>query len=239
MNKRTLNKRMLAALSLFALSTSAAYAKDPVFASPEQTHTLLILAAPPAFDSETTKAELAELHQIEGARSEAQVAKAKFDDENENIFVFKDVFGDAFTKENLPLTAALGDRVKNDEGVNNNAAKTGFHRVRPYNLDKTLHPVCKTKIKDDSYPSGHSTSGYIFALTLIDMAPEKRDEILARAEDYAHNRLVCGVHYSSDLPASRLSAYTIHAVMETNPQYQKVVAEARAELRSKLGLPAN
>lgn len=229
----------LAALSLFALSTSLATAKDAIFVAPEQTHTFQILSSPPAAESATTKAELAELHQIESTRTEAEVAKAKFDDDNENIFAFKDVFGDGFTKENLPLTAALGDRVKNDEGVNSNLAKTGFHRVRPYNLDKTLHPVCKTKIKDDSYPSGHTTSGYIFALTLIDLAPEKRDEILARADAYAHNRLVCGVHYSSDLPASRLSAYTIHAVMATNPQYQKEVVEARTELRSKLGLPAN
>ena len=43
--------------------------------------------------------------------------------------------------------------------------------------------------------------------------------ILARAEEYGHNRdLICGVHYSTDVPASKLLAYTIHAIMEVNPE---------------------
>ena len=127
-------------------------------------------------------------------------------------------------------------RVKNDEGINTAPAKDGFKRVRPYNLDKTLHPICVTKTKNDSYPSGHTTTGYLMALTLIDMVPEKRDAILARADDYANNRLVCGVHYPSDLQASKLLAYSIHAVMGTHPQYQKELAAARLELRQSLGL---
>ncbi|WP_159289075.1 phosphatase PAP2 family protein, partial [Methylosinus sporium] len=114
----------------------------------------------------------------------------------------------------------------------------GFHRVRPYNLDKTLHPICKTKTKDDAYPSGHTTSGFLLALTLIDIVPEKRDAILARAEDYGRNRLVCGVHYPSDIQASKLVAYTIHAIMEVNPQYQKELVEAKAEVRRVLGFEA-
>ena len=178
------------------------------------------------------------MHRIEARRTEAEVARAKFDDENENIFLFRDVLGDKFTKENLPVTAAFAARVRGDEGVNTDVAKAGFHRVRPYNFDKTLHPVCKTKAKDDSYPSGHATSGYLLALTLIDMVPEKRDAILARAEDYGHNRLVCGVHYPTDVPASKLLAYTIHAIMEVSPEYQKELAAAKAELRQALELDA-
>ncbi|MGA8169919.1 MAG: phosphatase PAP2 family protein [Methylocystis sp.] len=227
---------LLLAASLAVLSISPALARDAVFVSPDQSHTFQILPTPPAADSDTTKAELAELHRIEATRTEAEIAQAKFDDENENIFLFKNVMGDKFTKDNLPLTAAFAARVRGDEGVNTEAAKVGFHRIRPYNLDKTLHPVCKVKAKDDAYPSGHATSGYLLALTLIDMIPEKRDAILARAEEYGHNRLVCGVHYSTDVPASKLLAYTIHAIMEVSPQYQKELAVAKAELRQALGL---
>ena len=103
-------------------------------------------------------------------------------------------------------------------------------------LDKTLHPVCKTKTKDDSYPSGHASTGYLMALALIDMVPEKRDEILARADDYGHNRMVCGVHYASDIVASRLGAYAIHGAMVTNAQYQTEMVVAKKELRQALGL---
>ena len=102
-------------------------------------------------------------------------------------------------------------------------------------MSRTSQQPNKTKTKDDSYPSGHATSGYLLGLTLIDIVPEKRDAILARAEEYAHNRLVCGVHYASDVEASKLVAYTVHAIMEVNPQYQKELAEAKAEVRRALG----
>ncbi len=37
------------------------------------------------------------------------------------------------------------------------------------------------------------------------------------ADADAHNRLKCGVHYPSDIVASKLLAYRSDAVMQTNP----------------------
>ncbi|MDB5908283.1 MAG: phosphoesterase PA-phosphatase related [Massilia sp.] len=223
--------------ALAALLAGAANAAEPSFVSAEQTQVLRLLATPPAAGSATTLRELADLHRLEETRTAEQAAQAVADDKNETIFIYRNVIGAGFTAQALPATAAFSARVKNDEGINTNPAKQGFARVRPYNLDKSLHPICATKTKNDSYPSGHTTAGYILALSLIDMVPEKRDAILARADDYANNRLVCGVHYASDLEASKLLAYTIHAVMANNPQYQKELAVARLELRRSLGLP--
>jgi acid phosphatase (class A) len=50
--------------------------------------------------------------------------------------------------------------------------------------------------------------------------------------------LICGVHYASDLAASRLLAYATHAIITTLPTYQKDLAAAKAETRAALGLPA-
>ena len=229
----------LTALAFFLLAGPAAsktLARDAAFVSAAQVNAFQILPEPPAATSETTKTELAELHRIESLRTPEQAARAMADDKNESIFIYQAQMGEVFTAARLPLTAAFSSRVKNDEGINSTPAKEGFGRVRPYNLDQTLHPVCTTKTKNDSYPSGHTTVGYLMALTLIDMVPEKRDVILARADDYAHNRLVCGVHYPSDLQASKLLAYSIHAVMANNPQYRQELAAARTELRQTLGL---
>ena len=226
----------LAFVLLAAPAKGKTLASDAVFVAPSQINAQLILPEPPSATSETTKTELRELHRIESARTPEQAAHAMADDKNESIFIFQAQMGEGFAAEKLPLTAALSAKVGNDESVNTAPAKQGFRRVRPYNLDKTLHPVCTTKIKNDSYPSGHSTTGYLMALTLIDMLPEKRDLILARADDYAHNRLVCGVHYPSDLQASKLLAYAIHAVMANTPQYRQELAAARVELRQALGL---
>jgi acid phosphatase (class A) len=222
--------------ALLALAGLPALAAGPAYAPSAQLHADRILATPPAADAETARAELAELHRIEAGRTPAQVARAQADEHDETLFVFRDVLGDGFTAAALPRTAILSAHVKQQEDEASAPLKSAFQRVRPYNLDTSLHPVCKTKTKNDSYPSGHALAGYLAALTLVDLVPEKRDAILARADEYAHNRLVCGVHFASDVQASRLLAYATHAAMLDNPEYRLEEAAARVELRTALGL---
>ncbi|MGO4869723.1 MAG: acid phosphatase [Roseiarcus sp.] len=232
-----MTKTFAVLLVAVALAAAPAFARDPSFAPADPSHGAEILPSPPADGSDGQRAELAQLHEIEKTRTAAEVAQAQWDAENEHIFLFKTVFGDKFNEQNLPLTAAFGRRVANDESVNAGPAKAFFHRIHPYTYDTTLNPVCKSKGKDDSYPSGHTTLGFLLGLTLTEMAPEKRDEILARAESYGHNRLVCGVHYPSDVQAAKLLAYSVHAIMTQNPQYRQELAAARTEMRAVLGLP--
>jgi acid phosphatase (class A) len=212
--------------------------RKPIFVSPEQLGVASVLGNPPANDSPQTAAELAELHRLEHTRSAAEIAHAREDDVEEDIFIFKSVLGEKFARDALPLTAALSDHVHNDEGVILNPAKRFFHRPRPYNLDQTMKPVCKANGDgtDYAYPSGHATTGYLEALVLMMMVPEKRDAILARADDYAHNRLVCGVHYSTDVIASKSVAYAMIGIMRNDPQFGKELDAARAEVRRALGL---
>jgi acid phosphatase (class A) len=221
---------------LLTLACLPALAAGPAYVPSAQLHAERILATPPAAGAETARAELAELHRIEAGRTPAQVARAQADERDETLFVFRDVLGDGFTAAGLPQTAVLSAHVKQQEDEASAPLKSAFQRIRPYNLDRTLHPVCKTKTKNDSYPSGHALAGYLAALTLVDLVPEKRDAILARADEYAHNRMVCGVHFASDLQASRLLAYATHAAMLDNPVYRQEEASARVELRQALGL---
>ncbi|MBY6242439.1 phosphatase PAP2 family protein [Methylosinus sp. Sm6] len=229
-------KIFLAALVfLLPFAAQSASAREGGFVAAEQADPYRHLPTPPAPSSPSNDAELAELHRIESARSEADVAKAKADADDKTVFLFRNVFGDKFAKENLPALDALGAKVARDENEAIEETKKEFHRRRPYNSDETLHPVCRTTDKDDSYPSGHATLGYVLALTLIDIVPERRDAILARADDYARSRLICGVHYPSDVAAGRLTAYAIHAVIALNARYREEAAAARAELRRALG----
>jgi acid phosphatase (class A) len=171
------------------------------------------------------------LHRIEQARTPEQVTRAKEDDGEEDMFVFKTVFGPGFTAEALPMTAALGEHVKNEQSVLGNQLKHSYQRPRPYQTDTSLHPVCALKTEHDSYPSGHSLTGYLEAFTLADIVPERRTEILARADEYAHNRLVCGVHYPSDIEASRRVAYAVFGYMLATARFQRDLAAAREEMR--------
>ncbi len=195
-----------------------------------------IIPPPPAQNSDTTKAELAELHQIQESRTPAQVAVAQYDDQHEDMFYLRTVMGNGFTPGNLPLLKALSDRMGSEGSAASHALKGEFKRPRPYQFDHTMHPVCETVAQPNSYPSGHSIVSYLDALILIRIVPEKSREILERADDYAHNRMVCGVHYPSDLVAGHEVAYVVFGYLMAQPRFQNDLAAARAETRKRLGL---
>jgi acid phosphatase (class A) len=195
-----------------------------------------LIADPPKTGSAADDAELAELHRIEATRTPAQVTAAKADEGNESVFLFATVLGPGFNAAALPVTAALGDHVKNEQSVAGAALKKVFARPRPYQEDKTLHPACAVTDLPNSYPSGHALTGYLEGLTLAEIVPEQRDAILARADEFAHNRLVCGVHHASDVEASRRVAYVVFGYMLATPKFQSDLAAAKAETRAKLGL---
>jgi acid phosphatase (class A) len=196
----------------------------------------LFVAAPPAGNSATTLAELAEIHRVERSRTAEQIAAAQADDKEEDIFSYRNVLGERFNAEALPITTAFSAHVHNDQGAVGGPLKNSFRRPRPYQADSTLHPVCELNSEPTSYPSGHTLSGYLLAYALVEMVPEKREQILARADDYAHNRIVCGVHYPSDLEASRRLAAMVFGYMMSTPRFQKELAAARLETRQHLGL---
>lgn len=236
--------RRLTILILFAAAAQAQTPapapapRKPIFITPEQLNISAILPAPPADRSPRANAELAEVHRIQDTRTEAMIKHARADEAEETMFAFRDVMGDKFTAENLPATALLSAHLHSAEGIIVNPAKAFFAKMRPFNFDSTVKPVCKTNgnVRDYGYPSGHGTTGYLEALALVMMVPEKRDAILERADDYAHSRVVCGVHYPADGVASKLTAYSMMALIVNNPQFQKEFAAAKAETRKLLGM---
>ena len=212
--------------------------RTPYYFDPVVLNLVDLIPPPPEADSAANKAELAELHKIEKARTPAQIAAAKSDEAEEDLFAFNTVLGAGFNPAALPVTAELGVHVKNEQSVAGGALKSTFQRPRPYQTDKTLHPVCAVTTAANSYPSGHALTGYLEGFTLAEILPEKRAEFLARADEYAHNRLVCGVHYPSDIEESRRIAYAVFGYMMATPKFQHDLAAARAEMRAKLGLVA-
>jgi acid phosphatase (class A) len=87
-----------------------------------------------------------------------------------------------------------------------------------------------------SYPSGHATFGALTAILLAQMVPEKHDALMARGWDYGRARVVNGVHFPTDVEAGRIAATVMVALMMQNAHFRAELAEAKAELRSVLGL---
>jgi acid phosphatase (class A) len=195
-----------------------------------------ILPPPPAAGSPQERAELDVLLRIEAHRTPRQTDRARKDAEL-NILGFADALGarpGALTAARLPLTLALFRRVSADEFAVINPAKREFGRPRPFTVEPRLHPVVAPP-RSPSYPSGHSTWAYTTALVLGDMVPERRQQLLARAAEYAYDRNVAGVHYPSDVEAGRLAGTALAALLFACQPFDKEEAAARAELRSALG----
>ena len=197
-----------------------------------------LLPPPPEAGSAQERAELDELLRLQATRTPATAQRAA-DDATVSIFRFADALGNPprFNPRQLPLTTLLFDRIARDESLFMNPAKDAFGRPRPFLTERRLSPVIE-KPSSASYPSGHSTWAVACAIVLADMVPERRAQIFARADEYAHNREVGGVHYPSDVAAGHLAGTALATELFDSPRFVADEIAAAAELRQALGLPA-
>jgi acid phosphatase (class A) len=227
------------AMALFSqTATPPKPPRTPIFISAELPNSVILITPPPALDSKKMAKDVAEIYALHRSSSPQEIEKANWDNKHEDIFAIGMVLGDKFTKESLPLTTALWADVNNDMGIVVSAAKKYFQHPRPYDLDSNIHSICGSKPggPKNSYPSGHGTTGYMSALILSMMVPEKQDVIRARADEYGHNRVICGDHYAADIPASKEAAELVMGNIIGNPRFQREFEAAKAEVRRTLGL---
>jgi len=76
--------------------------------------------------------------------------------------------------------------------------KKYHNRKRPYDLDKNLKAIVLKSMKTPSYPSGHSTQGFLIGNYLSDKYPRSRKGFMATAKNISHSRRVARAHYKSD-----------------------------------------
>jgi acid phosphatase (class A) len=195
-----------------------------------------LLPPPPAADSEAGRRDLAAVLALQAARTASDVAQAQAD-QKVSVFRFADVLGDAFTAERVPKTAALAERACREAASITARAKKHWQRPRPAVADTAVKPVVAIAT-DGAYPSGHATCGYLWAIVLGDMLPEKRAELFARGVRYGTNRIVGGVHYPTDAEAGRLGAAVIATALFANPAFRTALEAASAETRAALGYAA-
>ena len=190
------------------------------------------MPAPPADNSAAAKAELSELQRIQASRTPDDFARAKSDEETENATIFEVAIGSGFDLKALPATAKLLADVRNDEKEAASAAKKFFQRNRPWIVEPNLQSCAKDDSPKSSYPSGHSTMGYAMGVILASLIPDKAEAILARANDYAENRLVCGMHYRRDIVAGEVLGTAVAVELLHNAQFKPEYDAAEQELKA-------
>jgi len=137
------------------------------------------------------------------------------------------------TERDTPLLYKLLHRTLIDAGLSTLAAKNHYKRQRPFMLNK--EPICapETKAqleKDGSYPSGHTTVGWVWALILTEISPEQTDAILVRARTFGESRNVCNHHWYSDVEWGRTLAAATVARLHANSEFRADLEAAKAEI---------
>jgi len=189
-----------------------------------------MLPPPPEQGSALETLELKQLRSLIGQTSADRMKQAQWDDLHEDPAIFDAVLG--VPLQSLPMTWALLKTVQNEGDVAAAMAKRHFNRTRPWGVDPTL-PNCDTgkgKKPNNGYPSGHSTLGYSVGFVLAHIIPAKATAILARAQDYALSRQICGVHFASDTEASHVIGSLVAHRLLASPKLADRIAQARIEL---------
>jgi acid phosphatase (class A) len=206
-------------------------AKQPYpthFAKPTSVDVAKVLPAPPEPGTLSARADLESVLQAQSWRTPEHIAWAKRVDKND-AFMWSDVLGAWFTRENLPLTAALLKEADEDRHEITEVAKKLFARARPWVIDPKVQP-CVGKPSNDSYPSGHTTSFFTRAGVLAEIFPEKREALFEFAHRAAWGRVHAGVHFPSDLVGGWVLAEPIVVEIKKSPAFQERVKQVRSEV---------
>ena len=192
-----------------------------------------LLQPPPCETCEETKSEIDELATLERERTPEQESHATADVKM-TVERFLEGAGIAFEPEKLRSCDKFFTRPRQEEKAAIDAAKDMFCRTRPYNTQgNTLHPIEKAIPNDSfSYPSGHSAYGATMGFILAAMLPEKKAKILSRIADYAHSRMVAGVHFRSDVEAGKMIGAATAASLFADPDFRESFEGAKACVRS-------
>jgi acid phosphatase (class A) len=193
----------------------------------------IFLPPPPAVGDVLDNADVAISRQTWPAE---RVEQARQDNAIDPFAAFDSVLGEGFRADRLPATNALLTRVTQISGAASSQVKALYNKPRPFVRD----PHQSTCITPDdhlrqsgSYPSGHTTVGWAWGLTLAQVAPSHADAIMQRAYEYGESRVVCGVHWQSDIDAGRALGSAVFARLQSDPSFAQQLRAAQTELNAQ------
>jgi acid phosphatase (class A) len=154
---------------------------------------------------------------------------------------FSCALGAPISDEHTPRLMALLRRTLIDAGRSTSEAKKRHQRARPFMVNGK--PMCTPERDaalraDGSYPSGHSAIGWAFGLVLSEISPEQTNALIARGRAFGQSRVVCNVHWQSDVLEGQMVASAVVARLHAEPAFRNDVDAARAELAALRTQPA-
>jgi acid phosphatase (class A) len=227
--------RILCVSVLLALSACAdpyPLAYPPQYASLEQVPPTL-LPVPPAPYSPVWNADIAELIEKQRDITPERLAKMRAEQPIEPQMMTVPLLGKEVTEQTHPALFTLLLKSESDSQRIWDAAKAYYRTTRPWLLDSRVQLLIE-KPNSFAYPSGHTTTAYLWAAILSDVMPCQRETLFARAAEIAAHRQYAGVHYGHDLRGGKALAALIYEAMKDSPAYQADMRAAKAEMRTRM-----
>jgi acid phosphatase (class A) len=109
--------------------------------------------------------------------------------------------------------------------------KLKYARSRPYVIEPKLKVA--QPLPHGAFPSGHSFGSFVNAELLSRLAPDRREELLNSAQEFAWSRELLGVHYPSDSEAGRIWAADFVKFLFENKQFVKDFEAVKREWAQK------
>ncbi len=211
--------------------------KPEGFLSPENLpDSIVLIAAPPATGSAAFAADEETYRNTRSLRESprwdlaARDANLTFPDAAE---IFSCALDAPITEAETPHLYNLLLRTKADASRATGKAKSSYRRIRPYVTynDTTCTPDYEERMrKSGSYPSAHSSIGWAWALILVEIAPARTSELLARGLEFGSSRVICGVHWQSDVMAGSIVGAGVVARLHADPSFRALMDAARSDV---------
>lgn len=227
--------------TISTLSTSYAFEQSNSFLQLSQVpNSLAIVPAPPAYNSVDFLRDKAAYDQAKSfvgtERWKVAVEDADLSDANIGK-PFSKAFGVEISPQNTPITYEILSKLRTDAGsYATKAAKEYYMRLRPFMFFNahTCTPNDEASLsRNGAYPSGHTTIGWSSALVLAEIRPERQNEILQRGYEFGQSRVICGVHWQSDVDAGRITGSAIVARLHADKAFNQMLEEAKREIQRK------
>jgi acid phosphatase (class A) len=216
---------LFAPVPVYAYDSAPSYIEPPSL-PPE------LLPPPPAEGSKAWRAQIAGVLQAQKHLSAADIAAMR-DEQHLRLELMTSVLGANFTRENLPKTFAMLDRVLASAGQVTEADKKFWHTRRPYLTDKRVTLYIDPIDSSPAYPSGHTSEARVLAEILGMLRPAHLADLRARADAIAARRIEAGVHYPGDVEGGRALAMLVVGALLENDDFQDDLAAARKEIGGK------
>jgi len=222
------SKAITAALSTCLLILACAHALIAApFIDPGSIQVTKILPPPPPPGSPESKMDMSYLKNSRAASTHEQI-QLGIAASQDSVFDYSLTLGSWFNARVLPQTAALFTKVTKETDAAIDQAKKTFRHPRPETWKETGNPDL---MDGYSYPSGHTTRAYVWAILLANAFPEKAKELHLQARQKAWYRVVLGRHFPSDIRAAKTYGRFLASDFLKSPEFQKPWKEACGEMR--------